>query len=271
MLRSDLIREGLRREPLLADLIVLPTVDSTNEEALRRAANGAPEGTVVLAETQVAGHGSRGRSWHSPPGVGLYVSVVLRPRGPWAVQARWTLVAATAACEVCREHVDCDVIIKWPNDLFVGDLKVGGVLAESRDAPSAEPSLVVGVGLNVNHLARDFPPSLRAQAISLRMATGFAMMEREPLAIAFLRRLGEFVRVLGSDDGWPEIAARWGRLTPGHDGARVRVVKPGPDGEGDAFEAVTRGVDVAGALRVERADGSIALLHSRDALRPLKG
>jgi BirA family biotin operon repressor/biotin-[acetyl-CoA-carboxylase] ligase len=245
--------------PLVTRLIVLDRIDSTNDEVRRLALDRAPGGTVVVAAEQAAGRGRQGRRWHSPPGPGLYLSVLLRPERPPGEVTRWTLGAALAACLACRDETGCDVRIKWPNDLLHDGRKLGGVLAELRSAGGRTRDLVLGIGLNVRHSGLDFPPELRDSATSLHLASGRGILDRESLAARLLGRLAEICERLGRGE-WTEVARDWERLAPGARGTRVSV--PGGPAGGPC-RGITRGLAPDGALLVETPDG--AVLAVRDA------
>jgi BirA family transcriptional regulator, biotin operon repressor / biotin---[acetyl-CoA-carboxylase] ligase len=147
-------------------------IESTNVEAKELAMNGAPEGTVVIAECQRAGRGRLGRRWTSPAGKGLLFSVILRPSLPMSRAHMLTLVSAVAAARGIEEQSSTPVRIKWPNDLFVGDRKAGGILLEVAGEQDVVEWVIVGIGLNVNTEYAELPVALRRTAISLKMATG---------------------------------------------------------------------------------------------------
>jgi BirA family biotin operon repressor/biotin-[acetyl-CoA-carboxylase] ligase len=192
----------------------------------------------------------------------LYLSVLLRPERPLNEMTRWTLAAALAGCEACRQVTGCAVEIKWPNDLMIERLKLGGILTEARTAAGVARDLIIGMGLNVLHRETDFPPELRQRATSLAMASTLSAPDRESLAAAFLRRMGEESDLL-ADGKWDDIAHRWQRLAPGCRGARV-LVKEG------RFEGVTRGIDGDGALLVRSNDGVTTALRMADAVEPME-
>jgi BirA family biotin operon repressor/biotin-[acetyl-CoA-carboxylase] ligase len=247
----------LESDPFVTRLIVLESVDSTNAELRRLASAGAPEGTVVVAGRQSAGRGRRGRTWYSEPGLGLYLSLLLRPCGEAREATRWTVAASVAACGACRCHCGNGAVIKWPNDVMFEGRKLGGILVEMRSAGGRPQDLVVGIGLNVNHRADDFPPELREAATSLHLATGRGMLELEPVAAGLLARLGEAAARLAQGE-WDGVVGDWERLAPAARGCRVKVLGgPGEGAEREAFEGITRGLDADGALRVERRDGRI--------------
>jgi BirA family biotin operon repressor/biotin-[acetyl-CoA-carboxylase] ligase len=145
---------------------------------------GEPEGSLVLAEEQMQGRGRRQRAWHSPSGLGVYASLILRP----SLQAELLpLVSFAAAVGVVRalESLSLTARIKWPNDILLGGKKAGGLLAEARgDGPGV--GVVVGLGLNVNQEEKDFPPELRGRITSLLLASGRAW-DRHRVLSAILR------------------------------------------------------------------------------------
>lgn len=268
MPRIDLsrLRDRLNGVTFVRRLVVLERVESTNDEARRLAAEGAPAGTVVLAETQTAGRGRLGRTWYSPPADGLYLSVLLRPARPAGEMGRWSIMAAAAACLACREAGGSEIAVEWPNDVVWRGLKVAGTLVESRATGAVAGDLVIGTGFNVGQRAEQFPEELRGRAASLRMAGDGAPVERESLAAAYLRRLGALSAEL-ERGSWESVLASWLPLAPNAAGRRVRVV---PGEGGDAFTGTTRGLDASGALRVERDDGPIETVRVADAVLDLE-
>ena len=153
------------------------TLPSTNDRIRELALAGSPAFTVVTAESQTAGRGRAGKQWQSPPGLGLWISFLLRPRPEGARALTPILVglgtarAIEALCpELCPE-------IKWPNDVLLGDRKVGGILCEGVGLDA----VVVGVGLNIHQRAQDFSADLREQATSLK-AAGCSPTSRTDLA-----------------------------------------------------------------------------------------
>jgi BirA family biotin operon repressor/biotin-[acetyl-CoA-carboxylase] ligase len=168
-------RASSRLGPFAMRLRCYASVGSTNDLALGLAEAGAEEGTTVVAETQTAGRGRRGREWFSPVGSGLYVSVLLRPgaRGRQPVDwttARLTLTAGVALAEGVRTSTALPVELKWPNDLVCGRRKLAGILAEMSGGRREEPAVVLGIGINVRTSA--YPPALAAQTTSLEAELG---------------------------------------------------------------------------------------------------
>jgi BirA family biotin operon repressor/biotin-[acetyl-CoA-carboxylase] ligase len=145
-------------------------VDSTSNLALDLARLGADQGTVVLADSQSGGRGRNGRQFCSPPG-GLYFSLILRPELEPADLPLLTLAAGVGLCRGLMAAVSVQPLLKWPNDLYFADRKLGGILTESGPLRSGLPEFVViGVGINVTALPEDFPPELRSRIISLAEA-----------------------------------------------------------------------------------------------------
>ncbi len=259
------LRALLRGEPFVKDLLVRDTVGSTNELLRELAAEGAPAGTVVLADAQTAGRGRLGRSWHSPPGLGLFVSILLRPTGPVEALTRWTLAAAVAACAACRTATsEAAVCISWPNDIIWQGRKVGGVLAELRSSAQATSELVLGTGLNVSHTLDDFPFELRSSAASLRLAAGDRVPSREILAALYLRELADVARLIEAGN-WADVARRWEAMAPDAVGRPVRVLshaRGAPD-----YDGVSSGLDELGGLRVRRGDGTTVSARLAQSVR----
>lgn len=150
------------------------TIGSTNDRAMDLARSGAPHGTAVVAEEQTAGRGRLRRPWVSPKGLGLYVSVILRPDLPPRHGPETTLVASLALVRSLRDLYTLDARIKWPNDILISGKKVAGILTEMHSDPDRIQFVVVGVGVNVLHGTEDLP------ADTLYPATSLAL-EREKL------------------------------------------------------------------------------------------
>src|SRR5438067_918384 len=196
------IGEGCR---LAREVLVFEKTQSTNDVAARLGHSGAGEGVVVFAETQTAGRGRLGRKWESASREGLWFSVLLRPRLQLRAWPRLPTWAAVAVAEGIEEIIACRAMIKWPNDIFIGGKKIAGILIESHpDEDRRENFAVVGIGINVNQT--HFPEPLTAKASSLREIAGGALLDRQQIAAAVLRRLDALYQKL-SDDAFPELLA----------------------------------------------------------------
>jgi BirA family biotin operon repressor/biotin-[acetyl-CoA-carboxylase] ligase len=172
-LSSSAISEGLSTHALGRPILVFDSLESTNDKALEFLEQGLPHGTLVLSDRQTKGRGQRGREWHSPGG-GLAIHASLVLRAPAAVRSFTLVVAAVGLglAEGLEAATGVDIDLKWPNDLWSGGLKLGGVLVEARGIDPAKPAFVAGFGLNVNQREADFPEDLRATATSVALRTG---------------------------------------------------------------------------------------------------
>ena len=161
---------GLKTRRLCGPVYHFEEVASTNDLAKELAARGAPEGTLIVAEAQSRGRGRLGRQWNSPPGTGLYVSLLLRPPLPPTEMPQITLTTAVAAARALKRVTGVAPGIKWPNDLLLAGKKLGGILTEMETESEQIRHLVVGLGLNVD--TRAFPEELAATATSLALGLG---------------------------------------------------------------------------------------------------
>ena len=229
--------------PELPPMALLDATGSTSDLALQAAADGAPHGSCWLADHQLHGRGRREvggarRLWHSPPGRNLYLSILLRPGLGATAASGLTLAAAAAACHVVRRLGEVDAWVKWPNDLWVGERKLAGILTEAT-AQGAELVVVVGLGLNVNLGAEELPDRLKAVATSLRMITG---REHDRLALALALRA--------------EVVTWAGRLVVEGLGPVIEALRPLERSAGRRVElsngrrGTSAGIDDRGHLRV---------------------
>jgi BirA family biotin operon repressor/biotin-[acetyl-CoA-carboxylase] ligase len=167
---------------------VVAEITSTNDELLYRGEAGAPEGTLLFAESQTAGRGQFQRPWSSAAGLGLWFSLLLRLPINDATIPSLSAFAAVALVNTLQKHGISDCGIKAPNDVLIGGRKVAGILVETR--PGRNPFAVIGIGLNVNHSAENFPEDLKERATSLAMAAG-APFDRNAVAAALITELGK--------------------------------------------------------------------------------
>jgi len=256
---AALIASELRTRQIGRELRVLDRVDSTNRAAREWAREGAPHGSAVLAVTQSAGRGRRGRSWVSGEG-GLYCSIVLRPNLATEKVPRLTLVAALAVREAIEQTTGLRAGIKWPNDVLLHGKKVSGILTElSADAERLEFA-VVGIGINVRKTA--FPPEVEEIATSLENEGG--MTERPALAAALFGALEDLLDRM-EREGFGVVMEEYKRysLTLGKE---VRIL--GVEG---TEEGVVESFDDLGMILLRRKDGSSLRIASGDvSLRPVE-
>jgi BirA family biotin operon repressor/biotin-[acetyl-CoA-carboxylase] ligase len=176
-------------------IVHLDVTGSTNDRARELALEGAPAGTVVVAEQQTAGRGRQGRSWSAPRGTALTLSALLRPKP--ADLPLLPLACAVAVCETCEAVSPVGCQIKWPNDVLIDGRKVAGILIESRPG---DGWAVVGIGLNVDISEDELDPELRDRATSLLIAGG-APVGRDGALAELLERLAAWTGAPASEPG----------------------------------------------------------------------
>lgn len=208
LLIPDEIQEALDTEVFgKKDIVHFKEISSTNLIAKELAAQGAPEGTLIIAEKQTNGRGRRGRNWFSPSGDGIYVSLILRPAVSPGEAPGITLMSAVAVAEALLSLVDMEVRIKWPNDILVNGRKIAGILTEISTEMDAIDYIVVGLGLNVNMPFESFPEEIREKATSILMVTG-KRFSRIRLIQAYLRWYEKYYGMYKSGD-FDSIMKRW--------------------------------------------------------------
>jgi BirA family biotin operon repressor/biotin-[acetyl-CoA-carboxylase] ligase len=254
--KLDLERIGklLRTKVMGRDIRYFHEVDSTQNAAFQLVEQGAREGTVCIAERQKEGRGRRGRSWHSPLGKGLWMSIILYPQIPLYFTPQLTLLTAVALCRAVRKETGVDAGIKWPNDLLVDGKKISGILLESSAEDERLRFCLAGVGVSVNLAPEDYPPELRDKAISLKMAAG-KQIDREKLFAAFMEEF-ESLYELYHEQGFKPIRIMWEALSV----SLNRVIRVSTD-EGE-LQVTAEKIDDMGALHVRLADGRTMKLYS---------
>ncbi len=223
---------------------ILRTTDSTNSRAVALAEGGAPHGTVVCADTQTGGRGRFGRTWESPPGLNLYVSLLLRPPVEPPQAPQLTLVTAVALAAAVEACTGLSPRLKWPNDLYLGGRKAAGILAEMSADADRLRHVVIGAGLNVNARGADFPAALRPKATSLAVQSGRTFPRVDVLA-RFLESFEDAYRLFVAG-GIRAVLPEWRRRSL-LDGRRVVIRLRGEDVAGTAV-----GVDDCGHLLFRR-------------------
>lgn len=166
---TDIIKSKISVDTVGTEIIVMKSVDSTNNEIKRRASNGAPSGLIIAAETQTAGKGRFGRSWESSKD-GLYFTALIRPELPPVEIPSVTLASGYAVCLAIRKYTGCDAKIKWPNDIIIGRKKICGILTEMAAQSDRLDYVAIGIGINVNNTV--FADEIKHKATSLFLETG---------------------------------------------------------------------------------------------------
>lgn len=189
-LDAEAVAESLKGRLIGCRVIHLAEVASTNQVAFKLAEEGALEGTVVTADMQSAGKGRLGRIWHSPAGLNLYCSVILRPSIQPVAAPQLTFLSVIAVARAVERLTGLKSRIKWPNDLLIAGAKVAGLLNEMSAETDKVNFVVLGIGVNLNMKREDFPPDLRHPATSLFIESG-KPVDRTGFTIALLDELGD--------------------------------------------------------------------------------
>jgi BirA family biotin operon repressor/biotin-[acetyl-CoA-carboxylase] ligase len=254
-LKEEIIRQYLPPELNTLPVLVFPELASTNDTARELARQGAPDGTVIIADHQTGGRGRRGRSFFSPPGVGLYLTMIFRTELPAAQAVQITTMASLAAARAMDEAAGTQTQIKWINDIYLNGHKLCGILADG--APNGQGGfdyVAVGIGINVNTPAEAFPEELRTIAGSLYSETG-RITDRNRLAALLIAHL------LHCRDGLTQHLAQHMdeyRRRSCVLGKSVRVYGGGCDGA----PGVAVDIDNDGHLLVQMDTGKYRLLNS---------
>jgi BirA family biotin operon repressor/biotin-[acetyl-CoA-carboxylase] ligase len=259
VLLPQLIRPRLRATIIGRTLYHFYSVDSTNAFAARLLAHGrkVSEGAVIIAESQTAGRGRLGRSWHSEREAGLYFSMVLFPKAPPSLAPLFTLATAVAMHNAVERYSGMDIDIKWPNDLLAGGKKFCGILSEIQAEVDLVRNLVIGVGVNINH--ENLPPDIASRGTSLRIASG-RIQSRIEILLEFFEEF-ENIYMDFERKGPPGIIDQWTRFSSFGNGRRIEI----HDGV-RKIAGVTRGLNPLGALRIEQKGGRLEEVYSGDVV-----
>ncbi|MCR4435016.1 MAG: biotin--[acetyl-CoA-carboxylase] ligase [Clostridiales bacterium] len=259
VITEDELKYDLNTEIFGSKIFCFNEIDSTNNYAKKIALEGCDNGTVIIADRQLSGRGRMGRTWHSPAGKGIWMSVVLRPSvGPEDVQMI-TLAASVAVVDAVRRATGIEGGIKWPNDIVLDGKKVCGILTEMSSELDQIGFLVIGIGINVNHGREDFDEMLRDKATSLRIYAGEkGVSPRYGESGGTFARIGivrnllqelEAVFKKVENNRIPEIIEKWKRYSVTL-GREVRVTSR--DG---CYTGVARDITPEGKLVVYGRDG----------------
>ncbi|EKU71880.1 biotin--[acetyl-CoA-carboxylase] ligase [Selenomonas sp. F0473] len=256
------ITKGLDTVLVGRHIVCHGAVDSTNLIAKDLAHAGAEDGTVVVAESQGTGRGRLERRFFSPPGKGIWVSILLRPSFLPQEAPKCTLMAAVAVARA-MEKFSLRAEIKWPNDILHDGKKLVGILTEMSAEMDRVNYVVIGIGINVNIAAEDFPEELRD------IATSLMQMKGEPLPrVAFLQELLRAIDALYAEvqrEGFAPVLAAW-RTYAVTLGRPVRVIGTA----GDHFDGVAADIDEEGALLIDTPSGRKRVLAGDVSIRPKK-
>lgn len=248
-----------------------PSLPSTNATALEAAAGGAPQGSVIVAGKQTAGRGRRGRPWRSPPGCGLYASLILRPRENTAAWSLLPILAGVAAARAIRELTGAAACLKWPNDVLVNFRKIAGILVEAdiaapisgrKNDEAPEAAVIVGIGVNISTPVSILPERPLYPASSLLAETGVdpggaGLLDAWLSAVAELHRLWRAGETTALRKEWSGLNALRDReiSIAGADGGEV--------------SGIGNEIDEQGALLLHSPDGEVAHVVAGDVSAPV--
>ncbi len=255
------IAGGLDTEIIGKDVHFYPLAGSTNNIAYKLAKEGAPEGTVVMADGQTNGRGRLNRRWESPPGVNIYTSIILRPSIPPMDAPKLTMLSSVAVLEVLRTFLPNSLFLKWPNDVLVGHKKISGILAEMDAEADRVRFVILGIGINVNIEKEAFPSELRPLATSLIEETG-CRASRATLLKDLYFSLERWYKLF-LESGFEPVRERWERYGL-LDGKEVAVRQ-----FGTTIEGIAVGIDSDGALFVRRSTGEVTRIVAGDVVADL--
>ncbi|HLH31374.1 MAG TPA: biotin--[acetyl-CoA-carboxylase] ligase, partial [Terriglobia bacterium] len=211
----------------------------------------------VIAETQTAGRGRLGRSWHSEREAGIYFSMILFPKAPPSLAPLFTLGTAVAMHNAVERYTGLDIDIKWPNDLLIGGKKFCGILSEIQAEVDLVKTMIIGVGLNANH--EKLPPDIADRATSLRMASG-RIQSRIEILLEFFEEF-ENIYMEFERKGPRTIIDQWMKFSSFANGRKIEI----HDGV-RKIAGLTRGLNPLGALRIEQKGGGIEEVYSGDVV-----
>ncbi len=253
---ADEIRLGLQTEFLGRHIHYEESVDSTQKIANRLAYEAAPEGTIVIAEEQIAGKGRMARMWYSPKYTGIWMSIILRPNIPPPKAPQLTLIAAVAVVQAMQELTNLTPQIKWPNDILINGKKVTGILTELLAEADRINAIIIGIGINVNQQTEDYPEELRAIATSLSIETG-EKLERAQLIKTLLLKL-EQLYILYLEKGFYPIKLLWESYAISIGKSITARTLSG------SIHGKALGINEDGVLMIEDSSGKIHYVYSAD-------
>ena len=251
-LNESSLKSLLHNKIIGKNLIVLDSVNSTNDYLKKLGNEGCENGTVVAAREQTRGKGRLGRTWQSKKDDGIAFSVLLRPNVAPSEVSAITPLAGLAVCKAIREYTKLDCVIKWPNDIIIGRKKLVGILTEMSTEFDAVEYVITGIGINVDHTS--FPEEIAFKATSLLLETGRHIDKNEFLACALEHLENEFVKnnlelTPTALSEYTDLCATVGRSVTFQRGTR-------------RISGMAVGVSEHGELKVMMSDGTISLVNS---------
>ena len=257
------LESGMQTEWAGRNVLYFDETDSTNTEAKRAAEAGAPHGTLAVADYQTMGKGRRGRNWTPPRGVGIWMSILIRPALHPSCASMLTLVAALAVADGIKRICGLDSRIKWPNDVVINGKKVCGILTEMSTELECINYVVTGIGINAN--IESFPEEIRDVAASLYLETGKRVKRSRLIGAVMEAYEGYYSRFMERGD-MSGLLDAYNGLLANRDNA-VRVLDPE-----DEYTGTALGIDPMGRLLVRTDDGFIrSVLSGEVSVRGIYG
>ncbi len=266
---EEMIHKQLRTKVFGKTIYYKEEIDSTNTEAKRQAAEEAGHGLLVIADRQTLGKGRRGRSWSSPKGTGIWMSLLLRPKLAANKASMLTLVTALSVAEAIFENTGLETSIKWPNDIVVNGKKVCGILTEMSADNSGILYVVIGIGVNVN--TREFPEEIQAIATSLLIEKSKQTMQvcinRSGLVSDILEKLEQNYEAFLVNEDLSFLLESYNKKLANRD-RQVKVL--GSDGQVE-LSGIAKGINKEGELLVETEEGLVEVRSGEVSVRGLYG
>ena len=250
---AEEVKSRLRTKWAGKDVKYFDIIDSTNIKAKQLAEEGAPHGTLVIAEEQSGGKGRRGKSWSTPPKTAVAMTLVVRPQIRPEKVSMMTLVMGLAVASACNRLDGVDAQIKWPNDVIVDGKKICGILTEMSGELNAIYYLVIGIGINVNMLA--FPEEIRQTATSLAQVTGRKINRAEVIQYC-LQYFEQYYEEFQKTEDMSLLIKAYNDLLVNCN-RKVRVLEPGNE-----YTGISLGINTQGELLVEREDKTVSTVCS---------
>ena len=271
---EQLIQQHLKTKVFGRKILYQEEMDSTNTEAKRQALE-ENHGLLIIAEEQTLGRGRRGRSWNSPKGTGIWMSLLLQPK-EISIQSEktvlsakkasmLTLVTALSVAEAISEETGLEAFIKWPNDIVINNRKVCGILTEMSADNDGIHYVVIGIGINVN--TREFPEEIREIATSLWLEQKKAGIDRASLVAAILGKLELYFEQFLEAEDLSFLLEEYNKKLVNF-GKEVKVL--GCDGQ-EENSGTAKGINKEGALLVETEEGLLEVRSGEVSVRGLYG
>lgn len=229
---------------------VFDSTDSTNNQVRRLVEEGAPEGTLCVADVQTAGKGRRGRKWETPAGIAIAMSFALKPKFDPSKASMITLLAALSSCRAVEELTGRCPQIKWPNDLVMNKKKLNGILTEMMMEADYIQQIIVGIGFNVHHEPKDFPEELQEKATSLWLECG-EHYSRAKLVALVMKYFSDYYAQFEKEQSLAFVQEEYNSLLVSL-GKEVRIITPGEEWTG-----ISEGINETGGLMVKTESGEV--------------